>query len=76
MKNAKNAVMARQSGYEICVRKEELSTDLYRSFYGEVEAEAFDEAHELTGTEHYAFLKCACLLFVGAVGTVLTLLLF
>lgn len=70
-------IKTRSEGYEISVRQEEMSVDFYSYFYGaDGEPDHADPAREEpTREEHYAFLKSACLLFGGAVGIVLMLLL-
>lgn len=78
MKKAKSTVIGHSEGYEIIARREDYATDFYRFFYGELESEGedTDEKNELrmTGADHFAFLKCACLLFAAAVATVVLLL--
>lgn len=80
MEKATKKAMTATESYEISVRKDDWSADFYRFFYGEAE-ESSDDAADLTesgltGTEYSAFLKCVCLLFAGALATVLTLLIF
>lgn len=79
MEKVRNSSIMRQESYEISARGEERAVDFYRFFYGDLDAQADSDAEvredEPTAAEQSAFLKTALLLFAGAVGTVLAVLL-